>query len=139
MLKFLIAFMLSTSFLPSCKSTSGGDSSELWSSPENRTATVNFIKKTVSELFPDVRADDPAVEKFAQALQDKETKQSESAQFLLSKYLEQRGQNPDDTNTDVATYISENFLAMTNYIAVYQKEASTLTYIGFEAPMQTAK
>lgn len=135
MLRILLLFLLSTSFGQACRTVKDSGSAGVWASEDNRNATVVFIKKTVTDLFPDVSADDPALAQFAVALQDKDTKQTESAQFILSKYLEQRAQSPDDTNTEAAAYITEQFLAMTNYIAVYKREASSLAYIGYEGSL----
>ncbi len=135
-------FSTSFAFLPACRTTKGGSSGDsvLWDTPENRSVTVNFIKEAVAELLPGVNQNDPAVEQFAEALQKNETKQTESAQFLLKKVAEQRksGAPLDIESSEVSNYIVEQFLAMTNYIAVHQQKESVLKYIGYEGMMTTS-
>lgn len=140
MLKSLL-FMLLIGILPiSCKTT-GGNKSETWASPENRAATIEFIKKTVVQLFPDVPPESRALQEFATALQDASSKQAESAEFLLRGYQGQRSVDPDNTSTEIAGYIAEHFMAMTNYVFVVEKKVKIedLRYLGFGESKTAAK
>lgn len=130
MLKSFLLLLFVSSLQFSCRTTGG--KSDTWNAQDNRTAAINYIKFAVVELFPDVSEGDPALQEFAVALQDETSKKLESAEYLLRKYNEQRRTNPNEINTEIAGYIAEHFLSMTNYIAIFQKEAKELKYIGFD-------
>ncbi len=131
MFKFLTILLISVSLQLSCRTT-GKTNSDTWSSAENREATVAYIKKVVVEIFPKVDIADPGLQAFAEALEDSTSKQVESAQYLLQKYEEQRRVDPDNTNAEIASYVAEHFLVMTNYILIHYNVEKELKVTGLD-------
>jgi hypothetical protein len=124
--------ILCFALLFNCKSTSQQETSEVkaWEMDGNREAAYDFIVATVTRHFPATKAEDPAVQLFAKALQDRRTQQTESADYVLQVFWQESREGSVGAESPIVLYIAQEFLAQTNYLAYTEKLVTQLEFMG---------